>query len=183
VRRCAFSLFKLPRSITLRIRRLHMRTTKDFRLNNQRLAELLRRRIEELNQQLATLNSERGRFGRLLEKVRENKPSGHDSPAYARRADAVGLATACLKPTTSCSTANSISAESNASTNGSSTADDDHRAVDRRDRGGDPYRGVCPGAIRHGQGAMVWMAPQDKSLAVRSKTGTGRSGSNIIAGF
>jgi hypothetical protein len=45
-----------------------MRTTKDVRLNNQRLAELLRRRIEELNQQLA-MNSERRRFGRLLEEV------------------------------------------------------------------------------------------------------------------
>jgi prefoldin subunit 5 len=44
---------------------------KDVRLKNQRHAELLRRRIEELSQQLAILNSERGRFEKLLDGVRE----------------------------------------------------------------------------------------------------------------
>jgi hypothetical protein len=44
---------------------------KNDKLSNQRRAELLRRRIEELNQQLAILNSERGRFERLLDGVRE----------------------------------------------------------------------------------------------------------------
>jgi hypothetical protein len=44
---------------------------KKDRPSNQRRAELLRRRIEELNQQLATLNSERGRFEKLLDGVRE----------------------------------------------------------------------------------------------------------------
>jgi hypothetical protein len=49
-----------------------MRTSKDVRLRNQRHAELLlRRRIEELAQRLATLNSERGRFEKLLDGVRE----------------------------------------------------------------------------------------------------------------
>jgi hypothetical protein len=44
---------------------------KNDKLSNQRRAELLRRRIEELNQQLATLNSERGRFETLLDGLRE----------------------------------------------------------------------------------------------------------------
>ena len=50
-----------------------MRMNKDVRLrnNNQRHAELLRYRIEELDQQLAILNSERGRFEKLLDGVRE----------------------------------------------------------------------------------------------------------------
>ena len=48
-----------------------MRMNKNVRLNKQRHAELLRRRIEELNQQLAILNSERGRFEKLLDGVRE----------------------------------------------------------------------------------------------------------------
>ena len=48
-----------------------MRTSKDVRLRNQRHAELLRRRIEELDQRLAILNSERGRFEKLLDGVRE----------------------------------------------------------------------------------------------------------------
>ena len=50
-----------------------MRMNKDVRLrnNNQRHTELLRHRIEELDQQLAILNSERGRFARLLDGVRE----------------------------------------------------------------------------------------------------------------
>jgi hypothetical protein len=48
-----------------------MRMSKDVRLRNQRHAELLRRRIEELNQRLAILNSERGRFEKLLDGVRE----------------------------------------------------------------------------------------------------------------
>ena len=53
-------------ALTPRIGRpFHM--NKNDRLSNQRRAELLRRRIEELNQQLATLNSERGRFERLLD--------------------------------------------------------------------------------------------------------------------
>jgi hypothetical protein len=39
-------------------------------VKNQRRAEL-RSRIEELNQQLAILNSERGRFERLLDGIRE----------------------------------------------------------------------------------------------------------------
>ena len=39
--------------------------------NNQQFAELLRRRIEELDQRLAILNSERGRFEKLLDGVRE----------------------------------------------------------------------------------------------------------------
>ena len=49
----------------------HMRMNKNARLNKQRHAELLRRRIEELDQHLAFLNSERGRFARLLDGVRE----------------------------------------------------------------------------------------------------------------
>jgi hypothetical protein len=48
-----------------------MRMSKDVRLRNQRHAELLRRRIEELNQRLAILNSERGFFEKLLDGVRE----------------------------------------------------------------------------------------------------------------
>ena len=49
-----------------------MRTSKYVRLGNQRHAELLlRRRIEEPDQQLALLNSERGRFEKLLDGVRE----------------------------------------------------------------------------------------------------------------
>ena len=48
-----------------------MRTSKDVRLSNQRHAELLRRRIEELDQRLAILNSERGRFEKLLDGIRE----------------------------------------------------------------------------------------------------------------
>jgi hypothetical protein len=49
----------------------HMRTSKYVRLNNQRHAELLGSRIEELDQRLALLNSERGRFERLLDGLRE----------------------------------------------------------------------------------------------------------------
>ena len=48
-----------------------MRTSKDVRLGNQRRAELLRSRIEELDQRLAMLNSERGRFEKLLDGVSE----------------------------------------------------------------------------------------------------------------
>jgi hypothetical protein len=49
-----------------------MRTSKYVRLTNQRHAELLlRRRIEELDQRLAILNSERGFFEKLLDGVRE----------------------------------------------------------------------------------------------------------------
>jgi hypothetical protein len=48
-----------------------MRMSKDVRLRNQRHAELLRRRIDELNQRLAILHSERGRFEKLLDGVRE----------------------------------------------------------------------------------------------------------------
>ena len=49
-----------------------MRTSKDVRLGNQRhAAELLRSRIEELDQQLALLNSERERFENLFDGVRE----------------------------------------------------------------------------------------------------------------
>jgi hypothetical protein len=48
-----------------------MLMNKNVRLNKQRHAELLRRRIEELDQHLAFLNSERGRFERLLDGVRE----------------------------------------------------------------------------------------------------------------
>jgi hypothetical protein len=54
-----------------------MRTSKDVRLGNQRRAELLRSRIEELDQRLAILNSERGLnskrglFEKLLDGVRE----------------------------------------------------------------------------------------------------------------
>jgi hypothetical protein len=44
-----------------------MRTSKDDRLSNQRLAELLRSRIEELDRRLVILNSEREEFG-LFEK-------------------------------------------------------------------------------------------------------------------
>jgi hypothetical protein len=46
-------------------------TSKYVRLNNQRHAELLRSRIEELDQRLALLNSERGRFERLLGGIRK----------------------------------------------------------------------------------------------------------------
>jgi hypothetical protein len=46
-----------------------MRMNKNVRLNKQRHAELLRCRIEELNLRLA--NSERGRFEKLLDRVRE----------------------------------------------------------------------------------------------------------------
>jgi hypothetical protein len=42
-----------------------------MRMNKNVKAELLRGRIEELNQQLAILNSERGRFEKLLDGVRE----------------------------------------------------------------------------------------------------------------
>ena len=51
----------------------YMRMNRDVRLrnNNQRHTELLRHRIEELDQQLAILNSERGRFEKLLDGVRE----------------------------------------------------------------------------------------------------------------
>ena len=56
-----------PRSIN----KDHMRTNRDVRLNNQRHAELLRGRIEELDQRLALLISERGRFERLLGGIRE----------------------------------------------------------------------------------------------------------------
>ena len=49
-----------------------MRTSKDVKLRNQRHAELLRRRIEELDQRLAILNSERGLFEKLLDGVRES---------------------------------------------------------------------------------------------------------------
>ena len=48
-----------------------MRTSKAVRLNNQRHSELLRSRIEELDQRLVILNSERGRFEKLLDGVRE----------------------------------------------------------------------------------------------------------------
>ncbi len=48
-----------------------MRTNKAVRLSNQRGAELLRSRIEELDQQLSILNSERGRFEKMLDGVRE----------------------------------------------------------------------------------------------------------------
>ena len=48
-----------------------MRTSKDVRPGNQRRAELLRSRIEELDQQLALLKSERGLFEKLLDGVRE----------------------------------------------------------------------------------------------------------------
>jgi hypothetical protein len=48
-----------------------MPMNKNVRLNKQRHAELLHRRIEELNQRLAILNSERGRFEKLLDGVRE----------------------------------------------------------------------------------------------------------------
>ena len=44
---------------------------KDVSLKNQKLAELLRSRIEELDQRLVILNSERGRFEKLLDGVRE----------------------------------------------------------------------------------------------------------------
>jgi hypothetical protein len=49
----------------------HIRINKTVRLNKQRHAELLRSRIEELNLRLAILNSERGRFEKLLDGVRE----------------------------------------------------------------------------------------------------------------
>jgi hypothetical protein len=48
-----------------------MRTSKDVRLRNQRRAELLRSRIEELDQRLATLNSKRRLFEKMLDGVRE----------------------------------------------------------------------------------------------------------------
>jgi hypothetical protein len=48
---------------------MRMRTSN--RLSNQRRAELLRSRIEELDQQLSILNSERGRFEKMLDGVRE----------------------------------------------------------------------------------------------------------------
>jgi hypothetical protein len=48
-----------------------MRTSGDIRLSNQRRAELLRSRVEELDQRLALLNSERGRFEKLLDGIRE----------------------------------------------------------------------------------------------------------------
>jgi hypothetical protein len=49
-----------------------MRTSKDVRLRNQRhAAELLRRRIDELDQRLAILNGERGLFEKLLDGIRE----------------------------------------------------------------------------------------------------------------
>jgi hypothetical protein len=40
-------------------------------LKDQRRAELLRSRVEELDRRLAILNSERGRFEKLLDGVRE----------------------------------------------------------------------------------------------------------------
>ena len=46
-------------------------SNEEVSLKNQKRAELLRGRIEELNQQLAILNSERGRFEKLLDGVRE----------------------------------------------------------------------------------------------------------------
>ena len=49
----------------------HIRINKNVRLNKQRQAELLRHRIEELNQRLAILNSKRERFEKLLNGVRE----------------------------------------------------------------------------------------------------------------
>ena len=49
---------------------MRMRTSN--RLSNQRRAELLRSRIEELDQRLALLNSERGRFERLLGGIRSS---------------------------------------------------------------------------------------------------------------
>ena len=48
-----------------------MRTSKAVRLKNQKRSELLRSRIEELDQRLVILNSERGRFEKLLDGVRE----------------------------------------------------------------------------------------------------------------
>ncbi len=48
-----------------------MRMNKNVKLTKQRHVELLRSRIEELNQHLALLNSERGRFEKLLDGVRE----------------------------------------------------------------------------------------------------------------
>jgi hypothetical protein len=60
-----------PRSLTTHRITITMRTSKDVRLNRQRHAELLRSRIEELNQQLAILNSERGRFEKMLDGGRE----------------------------------------------------------------------------------------------------------------
>jgi hypothetical protein len=63
---------RIPRSITPEDRATFMRTSKDVRLRNQRHAELLlRRRIEELDQRLAILNSERGRFEKALDGVCE----------------------------------------------------------------------------------------------------------------
>jgi hypothetical protein len=50
---------------------MRMRTSKDGRLRNQRRAELLRSRIEELDQRLATLNSKRRLFEKMLDGVRE----------------------------------------------------------------------------------------------------------------
>jgi len=47
-------------------------TSKYVRLNNQRHVERLRSRIEELDQRLALLNSERGRFERLLGGIRSS---------------------------------------------------------------------------------------------------------------
>ena len=48
-----------------------MRMNKNVRLSKQGHAELLRRSIEELDQRLAKLNSERGFFENLLDGVRE----------------------------------------------------------------------------------------------------------------
>ena len=44
---------------------------KDVSPMNKKPAELLRRRIEELDRRLAILNSERGRFEKMLDGVRE----------------------------------------------------------------------------------------------------------------
>ena len=56
---------------------LHMRIE---RLRNQKRAELLRGRIEELDRRLAILNSERGLIEKLLDGVRRTEDSRFSNP-------------------------------------------------------------------------------------------------------
>ena len=81
----------------MRIERLEKRTSekelvarlssnKDVSLKNQKRAELLRSRIEELDRRLAILNSERGLFEKLLDGVRRMDDSrSSNSPTLWQR--------------------------------------------------------------------------------------------------
>ena len=61
-------------------------SNKDVSLKNQKRAELLRSRIEELDGRLAILNSERGFFEKLLDGVRRMDGSRYSNlPPLWRR--------------------------------------------------------------------------------------------------